>query len=59
MTHVEIRDSHVDAAKNVLPEYFRFAYMSGSRTADYTNAGKWDEEGEWIPMEPGTSEPKK
>ena len=59
VTHVDVRDLHVDAAKNVLPEYFRFAYMSGSRTADYTNAGKWNEDGEWIPMKPGTSEPRK
>jgi hypothetical protein len=43
----------------LLPEYFRFAYLSGSRTADYTNAGKWTSRGEWIAMEPGTSDPRK
>lgn len=53
------RKRGADIFEDVLPEYFRFAYMSGSRTADYTNAGKWDEQGEWIPMKPGTSEPRK
>lgn len=37
------------------PEYFRFAYMSGSSVGDYTKAGKWDEEGEWIEMKEGAS----
>ncbi|KAI5365226.1 Putative LCCL domain-containing protein [Septoria linicola] len=52
-------DSDVSTTQQVLPEYFRFAFMSGSRTADYTKAGQWDEMNKWIPMEDGTSEPTK
>lgn len=37
------------------PEYFRFAYMRGSKVGDYTKAGKWDEEGRWIEMKEGAS----
>ncbi|KAM3418062.1 hypothetical protein BST61_g6268 [Cercospora zeina] len=39
-------------------EFFRFAYMSGSRTADFTKAGIWTEDGTWISMKDGTSEPQ-
>jgi hypothetical protein len=38
-----------------LPEYFRFAYMAGSDTGDYTRAGTWDADGGWREMEPGPS----
>jgi hypothetical protein len=38
-----------------LPEYFRFAYMAGSETSDYTRAGTWDAEGGWREMAPGPS----
>lgn len=36
-------------------EYFRFAYMSGTKSLDYTKAGVWDGELEWQPMKPGAS----
>ena len=36
-------------------EYFRFAYMKGSETGDYTQAGVWDMDGNWIPMKAGPS----
>ncbi|KAL1619622.1 hypothetical protein SLS54_006559 [Diplodia seriata] len=36
-----------------LPEYFRFAYMNGHFTGDYTKAGKWTAEGAWQHMKPG------
>ena len=36
-------------------QYFRFAYMSGSNTADYTKAGVWDLDDSWIEMQPGPS----
>ncbi|KAK4192942.1 hypothetical protein QBC35DRAFT_160061 [Podospora australis] len=36
-----------------LPEYFRFAWMSGSTAWDYTKAGEWDAEGKWTEMRPG------
>jgi len=35
-------------------EYFRFAYMSGSQTEDYTKAGIWEGD-EWLHMKPGPS----
>lgn len=38
-----------------LPEYFRFAFMMGSGTADYTRAGVWEADGGWREMEPGPS----
>ena len=38
-----------------LPEYFRFAYMMGSSTRDYTRAGTWLANGTWVHMENGTS----
>lgn len=37
------------------PEYFRFGYLSGSTAEDYTKAGTWIAEGDWIPMRPGPS----
>lgn len=36
-------------------EYFRFAYISGTRSLDYTKAGIWDKSFEWMPMKPGAS----
>ncbi|KAF2170899.1 hypothetical protein M409DRAFT_63929 [Zasmidium cellare ATCC 36951] len=41
--------------KRILPEYFRFGYMAGSRVGDYSKAGRWDEEGRWREMESGPS----
>lgn len=41
-----------------LPEYFRFAYLIGSSSGDYTKAGTWTAEGEWQEMKPGPSRVK-
>ncbi|KAM0475363.1 hypothetical protein ACHAPX_007117 [Trichoderma viride] len=41
-----------------LPEYFRFAFMQGSSSGDYTKAGIWSAEGEWAPMKAGPSRVK-
>jgi hypothetical protein len=38
-----------------LNEYFRFAYMEGTRSWDYTRAGIWTKDGEWVEMPPGPS----
>lgn len=38
-----------------LPEYFRFAFMSGSESGDYTKAGTWGADGQWSEMRPGPS----
>lgn len=38
-----------------LPEYFRFGFMVGSDSADYTKAGIWTADGEWKQMAPGPS----
>ncbi|EGO61445.1 hypothetical protein NEUTE1DRAFT_77468 [Neurospora tetrasperma FGSC 2508] len=40
-------------------EYFRFAWMQGYKSEDYTKAGVWTREGEWIAMAPGPSRVKK
>lgn len=37
------------------PEYFRFAYMKGFKSFDYTKAGTWDRDGKWLDREPGPS----
>ncbi len=37
------------------PEYFRFAYMQGSQSWDYTRAGIWNADGTWTEMLPGPS----
>lgn len=42
-------------ASSRYPEYFRFAYMAGSRVADFTKAGVWLDNGEWRPMKSGPS----
>ena len=36
-------------------EYFRFGYMSGSETADFTKAGVWENDGNWRHMKSGPS----
>lgn len=36
-------------------EYFRFAFMDGSDSGDYTKAGVWTADGEWREMKPGPS----
>ncbi|KAF7546435.1 hypothetical protein G7Z17_g8430 [Cylindrodendrum hubeiense] len=41
-----------------LPEYFRFAYMLGSSSGDYSKAGTWTVDGEWQEMKPGPSRVK-
>lgn len=38
-----------------LPEYFRFAFVDGSEPGDYTKAGKWTSDGNWVEMKPGPS----
>ena len=48
-------DAKADAQRVVLPEYFRFAYMAGSKVGDYTKAGKWMSNGTWVPMKSGPS----
>ena len=40
---------------HVEKEYFRFGYMRGSGSADYTRAGVWDVDGSWRTMKPGPS----
>lgn len=39
-------------------EYFRFAYMEGSQSDDYTKAGVWDKTGQWVEMAAGPSRVK-
>lgn len=41
-----------------LPEYFRFAFMEGSKSGDYSKAGIWTADGEWEEMQPGPSKVK-
>lgn len=36
-------------------EYFRFAYMSGPNSNDYTKAGIWTEDLKWVEAQPGPS----
>ncbi|RCI07455.1 hypothetical protein L249_4521 [Ophiocordyceps polyrhachis-furcata BCC 54312] len=38
-----------------LSEYFRFAFMSGSESNDYTKAGTWTTDGQWKEMAAGPS----
>lgn len=42
-----------------LPEYFRFAFMDGSDSGDYTKAGIWTANREWVEMKPGPSKVKR
>ncbi|TGJ79042.1 hypothetical protein E0Z10_g9720 [Xylaria hypoxylon] len=43
---------------SAMNEYFRFAYMQGTSAADYTRAGTWNAEREWIEMVSGPSRVK-
>jgi hypothetical protein len=45
----------VEALRAQYPEFFRFGYMAGSHTADFTKAGVWQVDGEWKPMAKGPS----
>jgi hypothetical protein len=45
-------------ANQTINEYFRFAYMEGSQSDDYTKAGVWNTKGEWIVMADGPSRVK-
>lgn len=47
------RDGDMD-----MNEYFRFAFMDGSDSGDYTKAGVWTADGEWREMKPGPSRVK-
>ncbi|SPN98999.1 related to LCCL domain protein [Cephalotrichum gorgonifer] len=38
-----------------LDEYFRFGYLAGRQGLDYTKAGVWTADGEWVKMAPGPS----
>ncbi|KAE9364645.1 hypothetical protein N431DRAFT_388897 [Stipitochalara longipes BDJ] len=40
------------------PEYFRFAYMEGTQSLDYTRAGIWNADGSWTEMQGGASKVK-
>lgn len=44
-----------DSDHEGLPEYFRFGYMMGRQVGDYTKAGTWTGDGEWVAMEAGPS----
>lgn len=39
-------------------EYFRFGYMDGSSSWDYSKAGTWTPAGDWVEMAPGPSKVK-
>ncbi|OTB01744.1 hypothetical protein M426DRAFT_323240 [Hypoxylon sp. CI-4A] len=39
-------------------EYFRFGFMSGTTSGDYTKAGIWTEDLDWVDPEPGPSKVK-
>ncbi|KAK0626321.1 hypothetical protein B0T14DRAFT_422718 [Immersiella caudata] len=39
-------------------EYFRFAWMQGADSEDYTKAGTWNSRHEWVDMAPGPSKKK-
>merc|ERR1712070_708537 len=44
-----VQEDDADQSKEVfLPEYFRFGYMAGSSVGDFSKAGKWLPDGEWI-----------
>jgi hypothetical protein len=54
-------EDHFTWARNgsaEIREYFRFAYMEGGQSDDYTKAGVWNEKGEWEEMEAGPSKIK-
>ncbi|KAI7262072.1 hypothetical protein KC345_g9556 [Hortaea werneckii] len=55
-SQVGAQENETDQSKEViLPEYFRFGYMAGSSVGDFSKAGKWLPDGEWIEMESGPS----
>ncbi len=43
---------------SAMDEYFRFAYVQGTSAGDYSRAGTWNIEQEWIEMVPGPSRVK-
>ncbi|KAI1421917.1 hypothetical protein F5Y12DRAFT_663091 [Xylaria sp. FL1777] len=43
---------------SAINEYFRFGYVQGTDAGDYTRAGTWNTELEWIEMAPGPSKVK-
>ncbi|KAI0188941.1 LCCL domain-containing protein [Xylaria flabelliformis] len=43
---------------SAINEYFRFAYVQGTSAADYTRAGIWNTEYQWVEMAPGPSRVK-
>jgi hypothetical protein len=51
----EDASDRADAEANGFPEYFRFGYMAGSDSADYTKAGIWTSNGTWVEMKSGPS----
>ncbi|KAI4221272.1 MAG: hypothetical protein L6R36_007017 [Xanthoria steineri] len=53
--HGEGEPEHTFHRTDTEKEYFRFAYMRGSSTADFTKAGVWEGTGEWRKMEKGPS----
>lgn len=42
-------------ADKEVKEYFRFAYLSGTSSLDYTRAGVWGSDSRWENMKPGAS----
>jgi hypothetical protein len=49
------RHERGDTADGLEPEYFRFAWMSGSQTGLYSKVGLWDEHGVWHSPGEGTT----
>ena len=47
--------THVRSAPVDDPEYFRFGYMSGASTGDYSKAAIWQSNGTWIPSPGGST----
>jgi hypothetical protein len=48
------RHERGDSMESLEPEYFRFAWMSGSQTGLYSHVGLWDERGVWHAPQSGT-----
>ncbi|KIW98999.1 uncharacterized protein Z519_00662 [Cladophialophora bantiana CBS 173.52] len=44
-----------DTEDSLEPEFFRFAWMSGSQTGLYSRVGLWDEHGQWHAPDEGTT----
>ncbi|OAL28470.1 hypothetical protein AYO20_09418 [Fonsecaea nubica] len=49
------RHERGDTDDSLEPEFFRFAWMSGSETGLYSRVGLWDEHGQWHGPEEGTT----